>query len=1257
MTDLVIHCVNNVVLEVTRDDGEITRSTLQKDLVLRKEVGNARLVSDDAVLWIGNGVLSHKDSALDSAPTRTVRVENNKRRFVFTVPLDTAGRQFYAELKDQVDGKAGVEIRKKKRKIRKQLSQVMGFTPVNTLKSPLKSPSPLLKSPANKSPMTIKRSPLADIRMPQQTPQLTLPPPLPVTTKGSTLSLTSPLRSPFRSPFRKKARHSQSPSHGLGDSKSPSLRSPAREWLSPTRSQKMLRSGPTPPDLKRHSSHTSYHQPSTEKVEGYGGSSGEPNRRKVVTGAINKRVRSLQLILDDESAIEQHEAEEKKKITSRFFKMSSPQSSHHNMTASALDVSMESVATVETDHTDGTNASTDDSLADEPLRSTHGLLNLGNYCYMNAVVQALAALPEFVNAVQNEENLLKIIRRQPQPSVNAKTMDQLKTIVEDWRNSGDTKHLPLQYALGQLLQLVINGSETSINPEPLKNVMGKKNSIFASHFQQDAHEFLLNLVTEYENELVGMVHEVTEKIQEEAKSSPQVQRTSLLGFFRNGSKVHENKDATENKSAEAEMELICRLPPAKCFRAELNRTLTCRHCGYSRKQAETFYDFSLDLPYYPFPDQEPTAEQEPQAPPSPERQCFCNLTPSSAGTGDDRYYCCSKSSCSYREKFAENEGSAYSPTKTTDTVMKSVSSPLTPAPGWQARPAPIELETLLRKQFDTEVLEVTCEKCKSGKEAESAYRVKSLPSILVLHLKRFEVNPHTGALFKRCDPVIPPSVIDPTRSINNSASSGYESRYVLKSVIHHLGNSIDEGHYVADVCDARGQWIRRNDTHESKISEDYALQSYRSQESCYMFFYVKSERNRTDDSKENVPMNRASPQDENDENSSQQRQGTSSKDLRAFLFHGGQRHLLRPVCKECFRIGKKPVDLGGEPEALPIRSQGDKKTASLADFQLLSVIGQGAFGKVLLVRHATTGKIRHPFVIGLHYAFQTESKVYLVMEYQPGGELFSYLKEEGTFTEQRHVDLISDLKPENVLISAEGHIKLTDFGLAKEYVEGQDLLTVCGTKEYMAPEMLLGKGYDSAVDWWSLGALAHEMLTGNPPFRSKNTAALHKKILSAKLQLPRWLSGEAHSLIKSLLERNVSKRLGGGKSSMFVFKGVQALKRHPFFKTINWKEMETLRIPPPKIPSVSDEADTSNFDTKFTEMTASDLMCEAVMEGHSNLFRGFSFCRQDSISNPQSPINTSLLPTIASLVLDGDDIQDINDAIASAASKQPVVWI
>ncbi|CAH0519175.1 unnamed protein product [Peronospora belbahrii] len=863
MVDLSIYCVRNVVLEVTGDDGAITRTTLQRDLVLRKEVGNARLVSGDVVLWVGNGLLTHKDSTLDSMPTRTMRVENNKRRFVFSVPLDTAGRQFYAELKDQMDEKSRAEIRQKKRKIRKQLSQVMGFTPVNTLKSPLKSPSTLPRNPAIKSSITVKRSPLADIRIPQAT-QVTLPSPSSVTTKGSTSSLTSPLRSPFRSPFRKKARLSQSPSDRIEDFKSPSLRSPAREWLSPARSQK-LRSGPTRSDLKRHSSHTLESQ-STQNTENGSGSPGEPCRRKPMTGVISKRVRSLQLMMDNESTAKELEVEAKTKITSHFFKTNLPQSSNCGGTTRALDVSMESVATVETDHTDATNTSPDDSVTDGIFRSTHGLLNLGNYCYMNAVVQALAALPEFVEAVQNEENLLKVIRKQPQPSVRVKTMGQLKTVFEEWRHSGDTKHLPLQHALSQLLQLVINGSETSINPEPLKNVMGKSNSIFASHFQQDAHEFLLNLVTEYEKELVEMVREVTEKIQTEATSSPHVQRSSLLTFFRNGTKANENKHEAENKSAEADLELICRLPPAKCFRAELNRTLTCRHCGYSRKQAETFYDFSLDLPYYPAPGLEPTAEQEPQAPPSPERQCFCNLTPVSAGEGNERYYCCPKSSCSYREKLAENEGCAQSPTRMADIGTKSILS--TPTNDWLARPAPIELDTLLQKQFETEVLELTCEKCKGGKEAESMYRVKLLPSVLVLHLKRFEVNPHTGALFKRCDPVVPPAVIYPTRSVNSSTSSGQESRYVLKSVIHHLGKSIDEGHYVADVCDAQGQWIRRNDTHESKISEGYALQSYRSQESCYMFFYVKSERISTDEGKENVPINHASPQDENDENSS-----------------------------------------------------------------------------------------------------------------------------------------------------------------------------------------------------------------------------------------------------------------------------------------------------------------------------------------------------------------------------------------------------
>ncbi|GMF17369.1 unnamed protein product [Phytophthora fragariaefolia] len=834
-------CVKNVVLEVTRDDGEIDRSTLQTDLMLRKEVGNARLVSGDAMLWVGKGVLSHKDSTLDSVPTRTVRVENGKRRFVFTVALDAAGKQFYADLKDQVDGKAGAEIRKKKRKIRKQLSKVMGFTPVNTLKSPVKSSPQVLNSPVKKPPMTPKRSPLADIGTPpKRTPQLTLPPPLPVTAIGPS-SLASPLRSPFRSPFRKKVRLSVSPSNGGTPSanvKATSSRSPAREWLSPVRSLK-LRSGPTP-ELKQHSVHTPEGQ-NTGKSGGSTGSSGEKNRRKSITGSINKRVRSLQLMLDDESAAKNPEAQTQRKITSHFFKKDPPSSAYLDNAARTLDLAMDSASTDENDDkTDASNRSVGESPQDGTQRSTHGLLNLGNYCYMNAIVQALTALPDFVSAVQDENNLLRIIRKQPQPIIKVKTMEQLKSVFEEWRTSGDTKHLPLQYTLNQLLQLVINGSETSINPEPLKNVMGKKNSIFAtyvmlintsmqayspnllslscdchSHFQQDAHEFLLNLVTEYEKELVRMVHEVTEKIQADAKSSPQAQNSSLLNFFRNNPKL--NADHHNNKSCDAELELICQLPPAKCFRAELNRTLTCRNCGYNRKQAETFYDFSLDLPYYPIPEPEPTAEHEPQASPPPERQCFCNLAAVTAGEGSERNFCCPKSSCSYREKMTDVQVSA-----TTSAEMEMVtpgSSPESSAFSGAGRPSPIKLETLIQKQFETEVLELTCEKCKVGKEAESAYQVKSLPSILVFHLKRFEVNPHTGALFKRCDPIVPPATIDPTRSINNTTQPGSESGYVLKITLY---KHTEVRNHV--ICSSMSNQTEKNSTKGKKMFHSIELQ-------------------------------------------------------------------------------------------------------------------------------------------------------------------------------------------------------------------------------------------------------------------------------------------------------------------------------------------------------------------------------------------------------------------------------------------------
>ncbi|KAL8024203.1 putative ubiquitin specific protease, papain-like cysteine peptidase superfamily [Plasmopara halstedii] len=869
MTDYTIQCVKDVSLEVTRDDGDISHTRLQTDLVLRKEVGNARLVSGDSMIWVGKSLLYHKDSTLDSVPTRTVHVENGKRRFVFTIPLDAAGKIFFFELKRQVDG---VDIQKKKRKIRKQLSQSKGFTPTNTFMSPKKNMSPLVTSPHQNPTMALKRSPLTEIGSPR------LLSPLPIIEKGLSSSLTSPLRSPFRSPFRKKPRLPQSPSScgkaKSGNIKSP-LRSPAREWLSPVRSLK-LRNGPTPPHLEHYTSHTSDVQ-TAEDTNKDGGEA----RRKSITGSINRRVRSLQLLLDDESSIKEAETHAQKKITSHFLQISSPPS-FLNKTARELDMSAEPLSG-ESEQLDNkaeaTISKACDSSGNGIKQSTHGLLNLGNYCYMNAIVQALAVLPEFVRAVRDEDNMLKVIRKHSHPSVKGMTIEQIKKMFDDWRTSGDTKHLILQYTLNQILQSVINGSNTSINPEPLKNVMGKKNPIFATylfyslprrHYQQDAHEFLLNLVTEFEQELLQMVHEITTKIQEEANVTPQVQKGSLMKLFCSGLKAEKVRHGEREKSSEADSDLVCCLPPAKCFRAEFNRTLTCRNCAFSRKQAETFYDFSLDLPYHSEP--EPIVDQEPQSNLSPERQCYCNLTPVRVGEANTCYHCCPNAACSYREKVVKAVEFARSPV-TTPTVPPSKFSAASPP-----QPPQIKLETLIEKHFETEVLELACEKCIEGKTAESAYQIKSLPSVLVFHLKRFEVNPQSGSLFKRCDPIVPPAIIDMTKFFSYTTRTEGDSRYILKSVIHHLGRTIDEGHYVADVCDANGQWIRRNDTHESMISEDYALQAYRSQESCYMFFYAKMESSSADSGKENVPV-RLSHQDENDEVSSQRLQKSSSRGI------------------------------------------------------------------------------------------------------------------------------------------------------------------------------------------------------------------------------------------------------------------------------------------------------------------------------------------------------------------------------------------
>lgn len=187
-----------------------------------------------------------------------------------------------------------------------------------------------------------------------------------------------------------------------------------------------------------------------------------------------------------------------------------------------------------------------------------------------------------------------------------------------------------------------------------------------------------------------------------------------------------------------------------------------------------------------------------------------------------------------------------------------------------------------------------------------------------------------------------------------------------------------------------------------------------------------------------------------------------------------------------------------------------------------------------------------------------------------------------------------------MLVTREGHISLTDFGLAHQWGnQSPDAQTssLCGTTEYMAPEMLKSKGgqnYTQAVDWWSLGALIFHMFTGDPPFCHTNQHKLEQKIMKDKVQIPRWLSGPAHALLKGLLERNVTKRLGATRSTMFKIGGVAAIKQHPFFvghplyTDVDWEALLRLEIPPPIVPQLSGACDTSLFDEEFTTMKPID---------------------------------------------------------------------
>jgi len=324
------------------------------------------------------------------------------------------------------------------------------------------------------------------------------------------------------------------------------------------------------------------------------------------------------------------------------------------------------------------------------------------------------------------------------------------------------------------------------------------------------------------------------------------------------------------------------------------------------------------------------------------------------------------------------------------------------------------------------------------------------------------------------------------------------------------------------------------------------------------------------------------------------------------------------------------------------------------DFDLVCTIGEGNYARVHLVKKKNTDEYyamkilakeslierdevehtrterkilecaSHPFLVKMHYAFQTPESLYIVMNFANGGELFSHLKKEKRFTEERarfyaaeiclgleylHQGgvVYRDLKPENILLDAEGHITMTDFGLSK-ILRGGKTKTFCGTPEYLAPEVLLNKGHSFPVDWWSFGTLLYEMIVGIPPFYSTDVHEMYDQILHGELYIPEFVSPAATDLLAKLLVRDPSKRLGTG--------GTNEIKNHAFFRPVDWPALLEKKIPPPFKPPVKSTADVSNIDPTFLANNPPPEGAEAgaaepppVVAANNHLFEGFTYER------------------------------------------------
>ena len=310
---------------------------------------------------------------------------------------------------------------------------------------------------------------------------------------------------------------------------------------------------------------------------------------------------------------------------------------------------------------------------------------------------------------------------------------------------------------------------------------------------------------------------------------------------------------------------------------------------------------------------------------------------------------------------------------------------------------------------------------------------------------------------------------------------------------------------------------------------------------------------------------------------------------------------------------KQSIPLVEAPSTFEIPPDLQLGKLGLAHFTIKRTLGKGSFGKVFLVARKDTGvlyamkvisknrlsdqkrkahtiaerdilsTIKSEFVVRLHYAFQTASKLFMVLDFMQGGELYFHMRQAGKFPvhvarfyaaevllalQDLHENgvIYRDLKPENILIDNSGHIKLADFNLAKHLSE-QRPRTLCGTPEYIAPEVLKKATQTIYIDYWSLGVLIYEMVHGKSPFYSRSHQELFANILDGVYRINKKLPTDVKDIIDALLEKNPQKR---GENA-------QNIRSFAFFREVNWDSLRQRKAVPPIRPTVKGHEDLGYF--------------------------------------------------------------------------------